>query len=63
MVAVALWMAIRPRTFANPTMVALLVVLCFIGLALFEVSRAWDNYIDFANATLLNQQGPLYLEK
>jgi hypothetical protein len=63
MVAVALWMAIRPRTFAKPTMVVLLVVLCFIGLALFEVSRAWDNYIDFANATLLNQQGPLYLEK
>ena len=63
MVAVALWMAIRPRTFAKPTMVALLVVLCFIGLALFEVSRAWDNYIDLANATLLNQQGPLSPEK
>jgi hypothetical protein len=63
MVAVALWMAIRPRTFAKPTMVALLVVLCFIGLALFEVSRAWDNYIDSANATLLNQQGPLSPEK
>ena len=58
MFAVALWMVIRPRIFAKPTMVALLVVLCFVGLALFEVSRAWDNYIDFANTTLLNQQGP-----
>jgi hypothetical protein len=38
----------------EPTMVAP----CFI-----EVSRAWDNYIDSANATLLNQQGPLSPEK
>lgn len=38
----------------EPTMVAP----CFVA-----VSRAWDNYIDFANAMLLNQQGLQSLEK